>query len=46
MEEKIKKQEEKSELIVIIRIKGMVELNKYLEDTLQKLRLRRKYSCV
>lgn len=43
---KPKKQEEKSELIAIIRIKGMVEVNKYIEDTLQKLRLRRKYACV
>ena len=35
-----------NELIAIIRISGMVKVNKYIEDTLYRLKLRRKYSCV
>jgi len=30
----------------VIRIKGMVGINKKIEDTLYRLRLRRKYACV
>jgi len=33
-------------MIVIIRISGMVKVNKDIENTLYRLRLRRKYSCV
>jgi len=32
--------------IAIIRIAGMVKVSKYIENTLHRLRLRRKYSCV
>ncbi len=32
--------------IAIIRISGMVKVSKDIEDTLYKLKLRRKYSCV
>ena len=32
--------------IAIIRISGMVKMNKKIEDTLYRMRLRRKYSCV
>ncbi len=45
-----KKQEEKdskeTNLIAIIRISGMVKVKKEIENTLQRLRLRRKYSCI
>ncbi|MBU1136452.1 MAG: uL30 family ribosomal protein [Nanoarchaeota archaeon] len=33
-------------MIAIIRIKGMVKINKKIVETLSRLRLRRKYSCV
>ncbi|MEA3329775.1 MAG: uL30 family ribosomal protein [Nanoarchaeota archaeon] len=33
-------------MIVIIRIKGMVDRNRDIVETLSRLRLRRKYSCV
>lgn len=33
-------------MICIIRIKGMVGMNRDVEDTLNRLRLRRKYACV
>lgn len=33
-------------MIAIIRIHGMVKIKKRLEETLQRLRLKRKYSCV
>ena len=33
-------------MIAIIRIHGMVNVNKDVEETLYRLRLRRKYSCV
>ena len=33
-------------MIVVIRISGMVNINKPIEETLYRLRLRRKYSCV
>jgi len=50
IKEKSKKQEEKdskeTNLIAIIRISGMVKVKKEIENTLQRLRLRRKYSCV
>ncbi len=36
----------KDKLMVIIRISGMVKVNKLIEDTLYRMRLRRKYSCV
>ena len=32
--------------IAIIRISGMVNINRNVEETLYRLRLRRKYSCV
>lgn len=32
--------------IVLIRIKGMVGIDKDIEETLSRLRLRRKYACV
>jgi len=32
--------------IAIIRIHGMVKIKKKIEETLQRLRLRRKYACV
>ncbi len=40
------KQGKKTEnrLILIIRISGMVKVNKFIEETLYKLRLRKKYS--
>lgn len=33
-------------MICIIRIRGEVGLNKYIAETLDRLRLKRKYSCV
>jgi large subunit ribosomal protein L30 len=33
-------------LTAVIRISGMVKVNKDIEDSLSRLRLRRKYSCV
>ncbi len=33
-------------LIAIIRISGMIKVSKDIEDTLYRLKLRRKYSCV
>lgn len=33
-------------MIVIIRIKGQVGLNKRIKENLNRLRIRRKYSCV
>lgn len=33
-------------MIAVIRIHGMVKIKKRTEETLQRLRLRRKYSCV
>jgi len=33
-------------MIAIIRISGMVKVNKDIENTLYRLRLRRKYACV
>lgn len=33
-------------MIAIIRIKGMVDRNKEIANTLDRLRLRRKYACV
>jgi large subunit ribosomal protein L30 len=33
-------------LIVIIRIRGMIDINQDVEETLSRFRLRRKYSCV
>jgi|SRR3989344_4825832 len=33
-------------MIAIIRIKGLVKIRKKIEETLYRLRLRRKYSCV
>ena len=38
--------EANSERIAIIRISGMVKVPKHIENTLYRLRLRRKYSCV
>jgi len=32
--------------IAVIRISGMVKMNKKIEDTLYRMRLRRKYACV
>ena len=40
------KQMESNKLIVIIRISGMVKVNKDIENALYRLKLRRKYSCV
>ncbi|MDD5192311.1 MAG: uL30 family ribosomal protein [Candidatus Nanoarchaeia archaeon] len=37
---------DKNKLIVIIRISGMVKINRFIEDTLYRMRLRRKYACV
>ncbi len=33
-------------MIVVIRISGLVDVNKDVEETLFRLRMRRKYSCV
>lgn len=33
-------------MIAVIRIHGMVKIKKRTEETLQRLRLRRKYSCI
>lgn len=33
-------------MIAVIRIHGMVKIKKKIEETLQRLRLRRKYACV
>tara|TARA_Y100000310_G_C20405355_1_gene679417 strand:+ start:382 stop:804 length:423 start_codon:yes stop_codon:yes gene_type:complete len=33
-------------MIAIIRIKGMVKIKQEIEETLSRLRLRRKYACV
>jgi len=38
--------EKTSGYLALIRIKGMLKLNKKVADTLYRLRLRRKYSCV
>lgn len=32
--------------IAVIRISGMVKMNEKIEDTLYRMRLRRKYACV
>ncbi len=45
MVEKIKKTEEKH-LLAVIRIHGMVKVKPGIKETLNRLRLRRKYSCV
>ncbi len=45
MEKNIKKPVSEKK-IAIIRISGMVKVSRDIEDTLYKLRLRRKYSCV
>ena len=36
----------KNNLLAVIRISGMVKVNKDIENTLDRLRLRRKYACV
>ena len=33
-------------MIVVIRIKGQVKLNKEISETLNRLKLKKKYSCV
>ncbi|MBU0957456.1 MAG: uL30 family ribosomal protein [Nanoarchaeota archaeon] len=38
--------ESSNNLIVAIRIKGMLKLNTQFKETLHRLRLRRKYACV
>lgn len=35
-----------NKLMLVIRISGLVKVNKFIEDTLYKLRLRRKYSAI
>ena len=48
-EEKVSSSSEsnnKKDQIAIIRISGMVKVNKDIEETLYRLKLRRKYSCV
>jgi large subunit ribosomal protein L30 len=45
MEEKESKTE-KENLIIVIRISGMVKVNADIQEALHRLRLRRKYSCV
>jgi len=41
-----KLEKENKELLVVIRISGMVKVKKDIADTLDRLRLRRKYSCI
>jgi large subunit ribosomal protein L30 len=41
-----KTKEKKSKLIVVVRISGMVKVKSEIENTLHRLRLRRKYSCI
>ena len=40
------KKSSKDNLVAVIRISGMVKVNKDIENTLYRLKLRRKYSCV
>jgi len=35
-----------NDLIAIVRISGMVKVRKEIENTLERLRLKRKYSCI
>ncbi len=42
----IKKEKSENMLLAVIRISGMVEVKKDITETLDRLRLRRKYSCV
>src|SRR3989338_10686902 len=42
----IRKKKTEDGIIVVIRIAGMVKVKKDIAETLNKLRLRRKYSCV
>jgi large subunit ribosomal protein L30 len=41
-----RKSEEKNTLSVVIRISGMVKVRQEIEDTLDRLKLRRKYSAI
>jgi len=41
-----KPQNNKNKLIAVIRIAGLVKIRKDIEETLNRMRLRRKYSCV
>jgi large subunit ribosomal protein L30 len=45
IEKKIKKSENLNELLVLIRIRGEAKVNFKVDETLNRLRLRRKYSC-
>lgn len=40
------KVENKEDLLVVIRISGLVKVSKKVNETLDRLRLRRKYACV
>ncbi len=43
---KNKTTEKKEKLLVVIRIEGMVKVRKDVAETLDRMRLRRKYACV
>lgn len=45
-EQKNENKENKKKLLAVIRISGMVKVRKDYEETLDRLRLRRKYACV
>lgn len=42
---KMDRSSNENKLVLVIRISGMVKVNKFVEETLYKLRLRRKYSA-
>ena len=44
--EKTEKQSKERKLVAVIRISGMIKVRKDMASTLDRLRLRRKYSCV
>ena len=46
MEKKKQEKKEKPKLLAVIRISGRVKIKSDIENTLDRLRLRRKYSCI
>lgn len=46
MDGKKQTKDEKGKIIVIIRISGMVKVKREIEETLYRMKLRKKYSCI
>ena len=40
------KEENINKILVVVRISGMVKIRKDISETLDRLKLRRKYSCI